>query len=116
MTQDRTRPGGDAELAVVIEFPGWRRHADAASEGLPETPDDGLGGDGIEDDDWSYAVAGAGPAAGLEGQAQGTACMAELVAMLAADGEDVVAFARAVPARFRRRLPAGLRLAAGLGR
>ena len=41
-------------------------------------------------------------------------CMAELVAMLAEDGADVLAFARAVPARFRERLPADLRLAAGL--
>lgn len=42
-------------------------------------------------------------------------CMAELIAMLAADGADVVAFALRVPTRFRSRLPADLRLAAGLG-
>ncbi len=42
------------------------------------------------------------------------AAMTELLGLMTADGADVVAFARAVPARFRGRLPADLRLAAGL--
>lgn len=91
-------------VADVIAFPSWRRAA-ASTSGL-----DGADA-GTVTETADRADNGEGACVQVPDPRQ---CMAELVAMLAAEGQDVVAFARAVPPRFRGRLPTELRLAAGL--
>jgi hypothetical protein len=127
MDHDTTGPGGDGQLAEVIEFPLWRRRVVGPPEsarheaGRADVEDltDGIDGSADTWDDgadiWTDEALADDSGLPPARADRGSACMAELVAMMTADGADVVAFARSLPARFRPRLPADLRLAAGFG-